>query len=62
MIVSQHEQLQDPENEADKQNSATTDLNMYTCAFPTVTCQNVSCEKGPVAISSLSLMNSQRDS
>lgn len=46
MTLSQHEQYQDPETAAHKQNSVMTDFIIYTCAFPTVTYQKVFCEKG----------------
>ena len=46
VTVSQHTQYQDPETEAAKWNSAIVSFIIYTCAFPTVTCHNVFCEKG----------------
>ncbi len=39
--ASQHAQHQDLEAEVAKWNSAIIHLIIYTCAFPTVTCQNV---------------------
>ncbi len=47
MTVSQHAQYQDIDAEAAKWNSAIIHFIIYTCAFPTVTCQNVFCDKGP---------------
>ncbi len=43
VTVSQHGQYQNPETEAAKWNSAIIDI--YTCDFPAVTCQNVFHEK-----------------
>ncbi len=43
--ASQHAQYQDPETEAAKWNSAIIHFIIYTCAFLTVTCQNVSYKK-----------------
>ena len=49
VTVSQHAQYQGPENEAAKWNSAIIHLITYTCAFPTVTCQNVFCENSQLS-------------
>ncbi len=38
---------QDPETEAAEWNSAVINFIIYTCTFPTVTCQNVFRETGP---------------
>ncbi len=46
VTVSQHEQYQDPETEAAKWNSVIINFIIHTCAFLTVTCQNIFCEKG----------------
>lgn len=49
MMVNQHAQNLDPETaetEAAKLNSAIIHLNIYTCAFPAVTCQDAPHEKG----------------
>ena len=43
--VSQHAQYQEPETEATEWNSAIIYFTIYTCAFTTVMCQNVSCGK-----------------
>lgn len=45
VTVSRHEQYQQPESEAATWNSAISNLIIYTCAFPTETCQNVFCGK-----------------
>lgn len=50
--VSQLAQNQDSETEATKWNALVFHFITYTCAFPTVTCQNVLSEKGPVLNSS----------
>ncbi len=46
VTVSQHAQHQDPETEAAKWNSAVIHFIIYTCDFPTVSCQNVFLDKG----------------
>lgn len=43
------ESNEDPETEAAKRDSAITDFIIYTCAIPTVTCQNVFHGKAPKA-------------
>ena len=45
MTVSQHAQYQDPETESDTWDSAIIHFIIYTCAFPSVNCQNVFWEK-----------------
>ena len=39
VTVSQHAQYQDPETTAAKWNAASINCIIYTCGFPTVTCQ-----------------------
>ncbi len=41
VTVSHYEQYQDPETEAAKWKSAIIYHIIYTCAFPTVMCQNI---------------------